>query len=209
MLQRLHNLFVKPRVDIEWTPYHTPDYQQLQDAPGWPVFEYGEFKSYLPQHKKLKAEMRAVAFTCEKMPLWAHHKGEETAAVALRINNPQLPLRRASIVGEIYVVPTNNIPFLDNHRLNGVYFDRKMVKVCLPDGNQVRAFMYVGKSKVFGPWLDWDHNFYRGREGSAFSVVAPTRLMTGWYSDFNQQHFKQSCNKCFIGLTNGAAEPPK
>jgi gamma-glutamylcyclotransferase (GGCT)/AIG2-like uncharacterized protein YtfP len=205
---QLRNLFVKKAlVNVEKTPYHTPDYQLLQDAPGWPVFEYGELKTGMPYHKRMAAELRCNASTVEKMPLWAHNKGQDTSAVALRFS--PINTRRAAVSGELYLVPTQNMIVLDNHRLNGVYFDRKMVKVALPDGTEVRAFMYLGKPKTFGPWLSWDHQFYRGRAGSNFSLVEPIRNSHGWYSDFDHSYFKESDHKCYIGLKDGDSSGPQ
>lgn len=196
-------------------PPFTPDFNDLMDAPGWPMFEYGSLKAELPNHDvKRLGQFMGHAYTVEKMSLWSRNAGENSDAVAAKFQTTNQPaIKRARVAGELYLTPTHLIPFLDNFRQNGVNFNRKNVKLILPrldEDNrpvEVRAFMYVGNKDVLSPWMQWDMDFYKGRPGSAFSVVAPQqdgKSWLNWYSNFTKDDFREGTRKCFLGIRDGS-----
>jgi len=184
---------------------NTPDYQELEGAPGWLFFEYGEFKTGMPMHEKIQPHLRGLAFTSQKIPLWVANRGKKSFPIA--VEYPHLG-PRSSVAGELYLIPTQVIPNLDNYRQNGVNFDRKLVSLNLLDGDSIRAFMYKGKKEQWIPQIEWDQNFYR--EGNDFSYIEPVRKCLDsrdFYSSFTPDHFKEGFQKCFLHVNDGTKPP--
>jgi len=185
---------------------NTPDYQELEGAPGWLFFEYGEFKTGMPMHEKIQPGLRGLGFTTQKLPLWVANRGKKSFPIAVEYPHSG---PRSSIAGELYLIPTNIIPTLDTYRQNGVNFDRKLVSVNLLNGDNIRAFMYRGNKDHWIPQIEWDQNFYR--EGSDFSYVEPERKSLSsrdFYSAFTHNHFREGCNpRCFLHVNDGTKPP--
>lgn len=197
----MFNILRLLRPSSDFIPPHTPDFTELQDAPGWLFFEYGEFKHGLPHQNKFKSnEVRGKALTVQKLPMWVRNNGLNSYPIALDYH-PEAATQRASVSGEVYLVPTKAIPFIDSWRSNGVTFDRKSVKLIIPSGEEIKAFMYKGRKEFWSECIDWDIQFYRGRQGAQFSFVHPQRCELNsnkYYSVFTNTDLKES-----IGFTNG------
>lgn len=194
--------------NVEFIPGNTPDYESLQDAPGWPFFEYGELKAHMPYHDHILHNLspRRIAYTSNKYNLWMWNDNHYAFPIATSILPQSHPVRRGRIQGEIYVIPTHRIPHLDNFRMNGVQFNRKEIAVDLPDRETIKAFAYIGAKDYWQDKFDWAETFFRGRENSALSLIEPhtdKRYQFGWYSVFTKDHLKERPTRCFIGLTNG------
>jgi gamma-glutamylcyclotransferase (GGCT)/AIG2-like uncharacterized protein YtfP len=201
----IHNLFKKK--NISEFP-NTPDYEALQDAPGWPFFEYGELKNNMPMHKDVLWGLspRRIGYTTQQIPLWMWNDNHTAYPVAVNIIPSHHPVRRSRVQGELYVIPTTRIPHLDNFRLNGVEFHRKEISVTLNDDNTIKAFAYIGNKDHWQARIRWIEDFYKGRKNSVLSLIPPKsdNKYTGWYSSFTKDHFNSEDTKCFIGLFDGA-----
>jgi hypothetical protein len=211
-VQRLaDSLIPAPRKTPDFTSKleFTPDYEELWDSRGWPVFEYGQFKLKMPKHKKLNAEFLTPAFTVQKCPMWTNNRAEDTFPIGAKCHVPGFSAPRARIAGELYLVPTQSIPFLDTHYRNGVEFERKSVKLIVPtlnergDPTELRAFMYVGKKDYWKPAIDWDMHYYHG-DGD-ISLIKPYRdndQRLNWHTNFTKENFKEGKDQCFMYITD-------
>jgi len=173
------------KVEVSSPPEMEKDKKQC-----W-LFEYGEGMYQMPNHGILEnAEYVQPALTKASFVLWNKLQGRHTFPIALKTRGVQ----RAPIFGQLYRVPKKDIPSIDNHRWNGVYFGRKEAQVMLPwnktitvhgDGVQPQTFssrayrpfnvwMYVGNPLTWMPKIRWDHEFWK-RGGNCFKQAELTQ----------------------------------
>ena len=210
--------FPKP----EWfskiaVPLHTPDKALLENSEYKLLFEYGELQAGLPKADLIPTHPVCPAFTVEKFSLLKKNDGAETFPLALRLPMKGTPFFRARIGGVLAAVRSKDILSLDNYRENGVSFVRKRNSVFLPyidaDGNpmKIKAWMYCGHNEHWRDQVDWDVNYYKGREGSAFSMVnryINDRPWIGSYFHFTTKDYcKNGTPKCFMHLHRGLRDP--
>jgi len=210
-MRLLSRLFKKEPL---YTPEFTPDFTELQDADEWPFFEYGDLKQGMTVNRMRKfhnkfGEPVGLAFTAQHIPLWSRNAGPLSYPIAVDfLLNQTSP--KSHVMGELFNVPTKFIPTIDDHRMNGVYFDRKLVPLQLPDGSDIKAFMYKGRKDFWSKWIEWDNDFHRCEKD--FSFIHPQRrskISNDYYTTFTRLDFKEGANKCYLGFTNGFKPEPK
>lgn len=169
------NLFKKKtELDLptaEWlsdhiVPHSTPDIAALERREWQLMFVYDEMMSALPFNGLLKdhARLLGTAFTHTRFTLWKTLCDGLNSAVALSPPDKDFVTAPARpIMGEIYAVRPYQFLKLDNHKGNGMMFNRKRVNLIIPYREQivdpkkdivlmdeprtarVSAWMYVGE----------------------------------------------------------------
>lgn len=148
----------------------TPDMAELAKRPFHRVFIPDEMMSPHFQNSLLGegSVLRCWAFTTDKFSLWRKKLGKASLVIPLETKFKEAPY--ASLRGELYKVPTENIPELDNYKANGVEFIRKRVSLAIPYtafdtkpgtptyrtvvrkvDTSIDAWMYVGSHETWNP----------------------------------------------------------
>lgn len=180
------------------------------------LFEYGELQKDFKMD--LLRDPLLEGYTQQKFSLWKHNsvEGNMPIAVNCAFDNGHLVIPKRRVKGELYKVEPDTLRILDNYREDGVYFKRKIVQVTLPQTNNIgehyvtRAWMYMGPETMWKERIDWDFNFYRGRNGE----FSPVKDYVDYKNGFgNYYHFTKGEleevkeRKCFVYLkTNNVIE---
>jgi len=145
------------------------------------------------------------AFTVEKLSLWNYKEAGIPLALKGGFNEEELPgIVKAKISGNLFLV--ESLDELDKCLKNGLYFNRKMVHLIIPQLNsegfpaRITAWMYLGDNS-WKPQIEWDANFYRSGGGHRFclaKMVEDPRRWLGQYYEFTPEDFKEG--KCFVYL---------
>lgn len=105
----------------------TPDIAKLEAGPFQLVFINDDIRRGHKNHDILTPQSRKVGrgFTQDKFDF---HVGKSTGKALPIVNKEGLRVK-----GEIYAVPSNHIPVLDNHYDNGIQFARLRLKILITD----------------------------------------------------------------------------
>jgi len=110
---------------------YTPDLAKLREKPAHFMFFVDDLKRGHRRHEMLKgAEFFATAFSRSGYSMWKHNLGKETFPIPFEDSDAVVPFSK--VKGELYLVPTDMIKILDEHRQNGVQFIRKRVRLAIP-----------------------------------------------------------------------------
>jgi len=186
-------------------PYTTDEYKLDQKPYHW-VLEYGELMNGMPMHDVIGGTPVSPGFTDQKFIMWINKESEIPAAIRMKINFPAM---RAKVAGELYPMTKREIIDLDIYRQNGVLFNRKFIKVLLPDGSPTHAWVYIGGKKL-EEQIKWDIDFYRGRNGSHFCVgktLDNPKLGTYYYLNATTDLTRD--DTCFLHLHKNLSDPPE
>lgn len=209
---QLRNLFLTKREPRPFQSEFTKDWDTLEQSPEWLFFEYGEFKKGHAAHQHLGCDVISHAYTQHKCPLWMWNDNQDAFPIAMNVQPMNQPFRKARIMGEIFKIPTNQIPHLDAYRQNGVQFLRKFVSLILPNQVQIRAQTYIGAKEYWKERLDWANSFFRGREHSSLSVIEPHNSLKhpwlGYYANYTPNDLQPTTTRCYLGLRNGIRQDP-
>lgn len=109
---------------------YTPDAAILGRRLRHKVFIYSSMQENLKRHGFMEgATKHNAAFTAEHFSLWKKPIGPITEAIAMQngMDRIQLPIK-----GELYSVSTPQLISLDRYHENGVWFQRRQVKLVIP-----------------------------------------------------------------------------
>lgn len=205
--------------EITSTPENTPDLYRLDRSQHHLLLEYGEMMIGLPHHRQIN-ELPVImnAFTVQKMPLWKTNEGQGTIPIAYDFVPKGFILEKPRVCGQLFKLTRDHIIHLDKQRQNGVIFNRKRVRVFVPNPSdnespfQVSAWMYAGNGKHWQPRIEWDHEFFHHRGGHGFDVVQPQRVMHRWlgcyarFSSLDNMEAPNGNRKSFLYFTKGLNE---
>lgn len=149
---------------------YTPDITLLEQYSYQRCFFYDEFMDNHRCHGLIKDNARYIgaAFTEEPYSLWKTRKGEHSQAVLLDkdyLNAGKHSVGKLLVKGQLHMVRPQMFPIIDTHKVNGVQFVRKRVKVTrhyrvLPShvwyATSVWAWMWIGNN---GYWEDLTSDF--------------------------------------------------
>lgn len=167
-----------------------------------------------PHNNMLGNEFAGDAFSNERFFVWNVKRGPGSFPIATKIPGPECS--RARIKGELYLVSLEHLSNIDRHRTNGVNFRRKLGRVYMPSKDlhqypiEMMAWMYQG-TDVWKKPIQFDMEFYRGREGSSYaplrSVTTKDRAVDTFapqYVEFKKEHCIERNPKCYVyGAING------
>jgi gamma-glutamylcyclotransferase (GGCT)/AIG2-like uncharacterized protein YtfP len=123
----------------------TPDAAALSHHDEQLVFVYGTLKRGFKAHDLLEdSQFVGRAWTKPAAFKLVQTEGGFPAAV-MGANGPDYKV----ISGEVYLVPTIDIKYIDQFESNGTLFHRRRIGVDLEDGNSVLAWIYLGNEKTF------------------------------------------------------------
>lgn len=171
-------------------PQYTPDMWRLEQHANVLLFDYGLVNGAKPE---------CSAFTCDRFAVLKQHLKKATFPVAFNWN---VDAPRHRVCGSLYQLTPFELARIDYQKQNGVFYTRRKVKIIVPqdkdqpfsdhNGNPIElsAWMYGGCKSHWGPMLDWDRSFYRGREGSVFSPVTVIKSSRPWLDTY--YHFTKS-----------------
>lgn len=193
---------------------HTPDRLVLERSAKVYVFEYGDMMKGFKHNNMLGKELVCDAYTEERMFLWNVRRGEGSFPIASK-NLPGTGASKTRVKGELYLVASEHLTNLDNHRGNGVIFKRRPVRVMLPvlelkshQISKVTAYMYLALDEFWKTHLNWDTNFYKSREGGTFAPVAASEdrrqlLECSQFTHYTKDNLQERDTKCFVYHKNG------
>lgn len=166
-------------------------------------FEYGEMMRGMPRHRNF-GEFVSEGYTDQLFFHYVHRDGENTMPIITGMAVPRAS--KTQVKGELYLVDGNSISSIDIYRRNGVMFTRKQVKVYRPDGQPYFAFVYVACVEFWQTKLQWDSNFFKGREGRSFVPAKQKQqrscFSTTNYSEFTRDNYTRDVRRSYIHFTN-------
>lgn len=122
----------------------TPDVPRLETQDEWPVFIYsnmrGKFSSYFT-HSESDATYAGIGWTNSKIySILNVQKDDKLFQLASPTGTDQ-------ILGEVWMVPTEDLFELDSEERNLLYTKRVMVPVYMSRGKTIDAWMYTAHPK--------------------------------------------------------------
>jgi len=204
------NIFRKPTlkefVQSKSKYQFTTDEYKLDQKPYHWLLEYGELMNGMPLHNVIGGTPVSPGFTDQRFTLWVNKESHTPCILKMRIDYPAM---RAKVAGELYAMTKKEIIDLDIFRQNGVLFQRKFMKVLLPDGSPIHAWVYLG-GKALEKQIRWDLDFYKGRDGSHF-IVGKTlnnyKLGTYYYLNAFDIDDVPINDKCYLYFHRNLSDP--
>lgn len=188
-------------------PKHTPDICLIEQSATHLVFDYGDQRSY--------GSHVSTAFTQERLSMWQQNSMDGAPPIVLKAWGDVISeVPRAKIGGDLYLMSTEELVYLDKHRENGVVFQRKRVPLNVPDFRNgdtplnIRAWMYYGCKEHWGESIAWNQTFHRGR-GGEFSVAPTYRDDRRWVGNYFKYAWRDAkpSTKCYIHYHQGLIDP--
>lgn len=153
----------------------TPDASMLELKRTHPVFICDDFMTGHRRHALLgNVEREAWCFTKQPFSMWKHKQGEHTYPIPFMERSSMVP--HSVVKGELYFLPIQTIKLLDEHRANGIKFQRTRVPVIYPfryrwtkgdkvvwtsrmQRQRISAHMYIGKKDFWDIQENWADNY--------------------------------------------------
>ena len=208
MLQMLRNMIhgsvEKPTEELlrsfERRRDHTPDLARVSLKTHHLLFVYNEMKVHFPNNYMLQgSEIISKAYTKEHdFALWTKQYDKAFPVAAIAVKTCKKPDMRfdpwnpdpARLKGELHLVSSETIVNLDEAMANGVYFERRQVKVDLPGTlsrwkkvrgmlirdefpRYVHSWMYVGDPA----WIEEERR----------SILKPLPMFTPFIREHNKK----------------------
>lgn len=111
---------------------YTPDLAKLREKRAHYMFFPDDMKRGHRRHAMIKESSKfcAQGFTKSGFSMWRHNLGQESYPISFEDKDAFVPFLK--LKGEVFLVPTDTIKILDEHRENGVQFLRKRVRISIP-----------------------------------------------------------------------------
>lgn len=146
-LKKLDPVFIASLKEETWA---TPDIHELQRKKAHNVFIYNEHQSVFGTWMNdYRGSFSGTMFTVDRYTMWRQQLGEFEDPRAIVVENKWPHIDQERIKGEVYNIPTDYIPKLDNYMLNTVEFQRRREQLIYPFRHKWRD--PEGKM-VLGPW---------------------------------------------------------
>lgn len=124
----------------------SPDIPELNDYENHYVFVYGTLKSNGTRNILSSKDMVARGRTL--LPAYGMRRCV-SGGFPIAYLHPK-DMRQGYITGELYLLPTNMMPVLDNIEANGYLYRRQQTKIwCYEKNQSVLAWMYFGIPEAF------------------------------------------------------------
>lgn len=109
----------------------TPDLHEIEQQKQHFLFVCDDLMTGHRRHHLLDgSKRRAWAFTKAPFSVWKRKAAKDTSVIPFEGPSPLVP--NCVIKGEVHFVPTSIIKLLDDHKVNGVQFIRKRVRIVIP-----------------------------------------------------------------------------